>query len=152
MECIMLEIKDYIRNRVDDQITWYDKKSLDAQKNYKRIQIAEIISAAAIPVLVPYVASCGFISFLVAALGALIAVLEGLCRLHKFHENWIQYRTTAELLKYHKYLYQTNSAPYNTQEETTENLFVRNIEAIISSENNTWKALNTNTKQEADKA
>lgn len=23
----MLEIKDYIRDRVDDQITWYDKKS-----------------------------------------------------------------------------------------------------------------------------
>lgn len=22
----MLEIKDYIRDRVDDQITWYDKK------------------------------------------------------------------------------------------------------------------------------
>lgn len=28
----MLEIKDYIRDRVDDQITWYDKKSQTAQK------------------------------------------------------------------------------------------------------------------------
>ena len=146
----MLEINTYIHDRVDDQINWYDKKSQDAQKRYKQIQVTEIISAAAIPVLVPYVASCGFISFLVAFLGALVAVLEALCRLYKFHENWIQYRTTAELLKYHKYLYQTKSAPYNEQDETVENVFVRNIEAIISSENNTWKALNTNAKQEAD--
>ena len=39
----MLEIKDYIRDRVDDQITWYDKKSQTAQKHYKRIQIIEIM-------------------------------------------------------------------------------------------------------------
>lgn len=30
----MLEIKDYIRDRVDDQITWYDKKSQTAQKHW----------------------------------------------------------------------------------------------------------------------
>lgn len=148
----MLEIKDYIRDRVDDQIDWYDKKSKKAQNWYKGIQIVEIISAAAIPIIVPYVSTGNWASLVTAILGALIAVLESFCRLYKFHENWIQYRTTAELLKYHKYLYQTNSAPYNNQEETTENLFVRNIEAIISSENNTWKALNTNTKQEADKS
>lgn len=35
------------------------------------------------------------------------------------------------------------------RDRTVENVFVRNIEAIISSENNTWKALNTNAKQEA---
>lgn len=146
----MLEINDYIRTRVDDQINWYDKKSKKAQNWYKGIQIVEIISAAAIPIIVPYVASGNPASLAVAILGALIAVLESFCRLYKFHENWIQYRTTAELLKYHKYLYQTKSAPYNDQAETVENVFVRNIEAIISSENNTWKALNTNMKQEAD--
>lgn len=146
----MLEIKDYIRTRVDDQINWYDKKSKKAQRWYKIIQIIEIISAAAIPILVPYVETGNWASLTVAILGGLIAVLEAFCRLCKFHENWIQYRTTAELLKYHKYLYQTKSAPYNDQAETVENVFVRTIEAIISSENNTWKALNTNTKREAD--
>lgn len=145
----MLEIKDYIRDRVDDQITWYDKKSQTAQKHYKRIQIIEIIASATIPIIVPYAQSGNAISILVAILGALIAILEVVCRLYKYHENWIQYRTTAELLKYHKNLFLTQSAPYNNQEETVENVFVRNIEAIISSENNTWKALNTNAKQEA---
>ena len=49
----MLEIKDYIRDRVDDQITWYDKKSQTAQKHYKRIQIIEIIASATIPIIIP---------------------------------------------------------------------------------------------------
>lgn len=145
-----MQIEDYIKNRVDDQIEWYDKKSGKAQNWYKLIQIIEIISAATIPVLVPYILPGNMPSLLVAALGALITVLETLCRLFKFHENWIQYRTTAELLKYHKFLFQTQSAPYNTKEESVENVFVRNIESIISSENNTWKALQTNSKQDAD--
>ena len=144
-------IEYYIKNRVDDQIEWYDKKSQTAQKWYKFIQIVEIVSAATIPILVPYVVPGNIPSLFVAVLGALITVLETLCRLYKFHENWIQYRTTAELLKYHKYLFQTQSAPYNIEEESIENVFVRNIESIISSENNTWKALQTNAKQDADK-
>lgn len=144
-------IEYYIKDRVDDQIEWYDKKSQAAQKWYKRIQIIEIISAAIIPILVPYAVRGNILSVCVAVLGALISILETVCRLYKFHENWIQYRTTAELLKYHKYLFQTHSAPYNTEEESVENVFVRNIESIISSENNTWKSLQTNAKQDADK-
>lgn len=145
-----MQIENYIENRVEEQIEWYDKKSQVAQKWYKRIQIIEIIFAAIIPILVPYAVRGNIFSVCVATLGALIAILETVCRLYKFHENWIQYRTTAELLKYHKYLFLTHSAPYNIEEESIENVFVRNIESIISSENNTWKALQTNTKQTAD--
>ena len=145
-----MDMENYIKNRVDDQIEWYDKKSQTSQKLYKRTQIIEIILAASIPILVPYVQSCKCISILVALSGSIISILEAITRLYKFHENWIQYRTTSELLKYHKYLYLTKSAPYNEADETIENVFVRNIESIISSENNTWKAINTNAKQDGD--
>ena len=47
------------------------------------------------------------------------------------------------MLRYQKHLYLTGSAPYNNQNETIDNIFVRNIESIISSENNQWKNLNT---------
>ena len=75
--------------------------------------------------------------------GAIITIVESITRLYKFHENWIEYRTTCELLIYQKHLYLTGSAPYNTEPESVENIFVRNIENIISSENNKWKAVNT---------
>ena len=75
-------------------------------------------------------------------MGAVIAIIESITKLFKWHENWIEYRTTCELLRYQKYLYLTKSAPYNTEPETIDNIFVRNIENIISSENNKWKNIN----------
>ena len=50
------------------------------------------------------------------------------------------------MLKYQKYLFLTSSAPYNDQDETIENIFIRNIENIISSENNQWKNINATKK------
>ena len=42
---------DPIMDRLEDQITWYDRKSMSCQRIFKRIKIAEIIAAALIPFL-----------------------------------------------------------------------------------------------------
>ena len=51
---VNISIEEYISTRVDDQIEWYDKKSMKAQKLYKRSQFAEIIISALIPVLTSF--------------------------------------------------------------------------------------------------
>ncbi len=35
--------------RLEDQLSWYDTKSMENQKWYKRLKIAEIVAAAIIP-------------------------------------------------------------------------------------------------------
>ena len=141
----ILDINQYIEERLNNQIQWYSQKSQHAQKMYKIFQVTEIIIAAAIPLLSGYATDCITIAIIVGILGAIIAIIETISKLFKWHENWIEYRTTCELLKYHKYLYLTQSSPY------IDNLFVKNIEDIISSENNQWKinasieATNNNT-------
>lgn len=140
-----MDIEQYMNTRVDDQIAWYDKKSIYCQKMYKRMQIAEIVLAALIPLLSAYSENCA-IAIVVGLFGSAIAITESISKLNKYHENWIEYRTTCELLRYQKYLYETHSSPYNQEEETIENLFVRNIENIISSENNKWKLTNLEEK------
>ena len=135
-----MNIEEYMTTRVNDQIEWYSKKSGDAQKKYKHLQTIEIIFAAAIPLLSGYTTKCNIIAVIVGILGAVIAIIESVSKLNNYHETWIQYRTTCELLKYHRYLYLTKSHPYNDSEETIDNIFVRNIENIISSENDQWKA------------
>ena len=137
-------IDEYLENRVQKQIDWYDKKSIDCQRKYKNFQIIEIIIAAFIPLLSGYTTNNSIIALIIGICGAVIAIIESITKLNKYHENWVQYRTTCELLRYQKQLFITKSAPYNTAEETIENVFVRNIETIISSENNKWKTVNTN--------
>ena len=136
-----MDINEYISNRLEDQINWYDKKSVSCQKKYKNAQVAEIILAALIPLLSAYAKDYTCIAFIVGLLGAVIAILQSITKLFKWHENWIEYRTTCELLRYQKYLFITKSAPYNSEPEDINNLFVRNIENIISSENNKWKSI-----------
>lgn len=136
------DINEYMEDRVEAQIKWYDEKSQKAQKYYKIYQIIEILLAASIPILSGYANSSVAIAVIVGIAGALIAIIESITKLYRFHENWIQYRSTCELLRYQKYLFVTRSAPYNPDTETIENIFVRNIENIISAENNQWKNLN----------
>ena len=135
-----LNIHEYIDQRLDAQIKWYSEKSSHAQKMYKRSQIIEIVLASSIPLLSGYTSNRIYISIIIGVFGAIIAIIESLSKLYKWHENWIQYRTTSELLKYHKHLYLTQSPPYTTGDATIENIFIKNIEDIISSENNQWKA------------
>lgn len=138
-----MDMEEYLKERVDNQIEWYDKKSLNAQKWYKISQVAEILIAASIPVLISF-AYKKWILVVIAVCGASISVIESLSRLYKLHENWIEYRVTSELLKYHKHLYLTRSGTYNDGEETIDSIFIANIENIISSENNKWKSINAN--------
>ncbi len=141
-------IDSYIKNRLDDQINWYDKKAQQAQRIYKWLQVTEFVIAAAIPLLTNYTVNCPAVAFVVGLLGAAITVIEGTEHLGRYHENWIEYRSACETLKHEKNLYLMNAYPYGT-DETKEQLFVHNIEDLLSSEGNKWKA--SNAKAVSDK-
>lgn len=49
-----MDADEYLKARVDDQITWYDKKSQWNQKWFKKLQSAVIGTSALIPLLVGY--------------------------------------------------------------------------------------------------
>ena len=46
--------EEYIKERLDNQIDWYDKKSVKSQKWFKRLQLIVIVSSATIPFLSGY--------------------------------------------------------------------------------------------------
>jgi hypothetical protein len=127
-----------MNTRLEKQIKWYDSKANTAHKRYKCLQTIEIITATLIPLLSGYTTHI-FFAVLVGILGSVIAIIGSIIKLNKYQEIWIEYRSTCEKLKYQKYLYITNCAPYNDADETKENLFVRTIEGIITSENYHWK-------------
>lgn len=144
-----MNVDEYIAKRVDSQIKWFSEKSQKNQRIYKLTQFAEIICATAIPLLSGY-SSTSSIALTVGILGAVIAIIESTSKLCKFHENWIQYRTTAELLKHEKYLYQTCSGPYASEPDSIPKQFINNIENILVSENHSWVKTNTNEKHKPE--
>jgi len=119
--------KDYLENRLDNQIEWYSSKSSKYKCYFLIMRTTEIIIAAIIPVLFyyPTVKSC------IPLLSVIIVVLVVLMSLFKIHENWILYRTISESLKHEKYLYLTKTEPYRGSENFS--ILVNNVEQIVSS-------------------
>ena len=132
--------EDYLRERVADQINWYSQRRQWNQNWFKWLRIVEILFATSIPFLVSYIGTeTGILKLTVGAMGIAVAVISGLVTLYKFQENWIEYRTTAETLKHEKYLYLTQSAPYDSDDSFR--LLVERIESSISKENTNWAQL-----------
>lgn len=127
---------EYITERVDDQIGWYDKKSQRAQRWFKRLRGLEIISAGAIPLFAGFGNGSAWSMIVVGVLGAVVVIIASLLSLNQFQENWIEYRTTSESLKHEKYLFLTGAEPYNDGDSF--GLFVQRIESLISKENSAW--------------
>lgn len=127
---------EYISNRVNDQIDWYDRKSQKAQAWFKRLRTCEIVSAAAIPLIAGFATEPFPVTLVVGLLGALIAILSSIISLNQLQENWTEYRTTCESLKHEKFLFLTKAEPYH--EEKSFRLFVNRVESLISKENSAW--------------
>jgi hypothetical protein len=123
--------------RLEDQITWYDRKSSYHQRAYKWLKAVEIVAAA----LVPLSSGLRVPAALTGSLGVLIAVLEGLLQLNQYHQNSITYRSTCESLKHEKYLYLGRAGPYTGQDGAQAHArLAERIESLVSQEHAKWEA------------
>lgn len=134
--------------RLEDQIAWYDRKSLTNQRTYKRIKIVEILAAAAIPFLAAFKFS--FMPFITGGLGVIITVLEGMLHLNQYHDLWIAYRSTCEALRHEKYTYLGKASPYNNVPDPHA-LLAERIESLVSQEHAKWASVQQEPGKEKGK-
>jgi hypothetical protein len=127
---------EYLEQRLDDQINWYDKKSSANQAAYKRLRLIEIIAAASIPLLAGYTQKSEYVGMAIGVIGLIVAVLAGIVSLYRFQENWNEYRAAAESLKQEKYLYLARAEPFNGDQPFE--LLVQRVEALLKSETAGW--------------
>ena len=129
---------DPIMERLEDQISWYDRKSLTNQRHFKRIKMVEIAAAAIIPFLSAL--SLPRMMWLTGGLGVLITVLEGMLHLNQYQQNWITYRSTCESLKHEKYVYLGKASPYASAVDPYA-LLAERIESLVSQEHAKWASV-----------
>jgi len=124
---------DIVIDRLEDQIAWYDRKSWHNERMFKRLRIGTIVISVSIPL------SAAFVKYTVitGALGALIALFEGLQQLNQYHQNWITYRSTAEALKHEKYLFMGLAGAYASA-SNARSLLAERIESLVSQEHAKW--------------
>ena len=129
---------DPIMERLEDQIGWYDRKSMTNQRYFKRMKIVEIAAAATIPFLSAF--TFPRIMWVTGALGVLITILEGMLHLNQYQQNWIAYRSTCESLKHEKYVYLGKASPYAGATDPHA-LLAERIESLVSQEHAKWASV-----------
>ena len=97
--------------RLEDQIGWYDRKSISAQSTHKWLRWIQIVVAALVPVAALVFPHDAIVAGL---LGAVIVVLSGFQEIGAYQRNWIKYRSTCEALRHEKYLYAGRAGPYDS--------------------------------------
>ncbi len=123
---------------ISEQSDWYGERASRNLSRYKLLKGAQIVFAAAIPV-VSVAAAANAQRWASAILGALIGIIEGMIQLGQYQQNWLLYRATRESLKREEFLHSAKAGPYAGAADP-DILFIDRSDAIVSGENAKWLA------------
>jgi len=126
---------DVTMARLEDQINWYDKKSINNQGWHLRLKLATFTSAA----IIPFLAAVGAPAVVGGGLGVLVVIFEGLQQMFQFQQNWITYRATCEQLKHEKFLFLAVAGAY-ADAPYPQRMLAERVENLVSTETAKWVA------------
>lgn len=134
-----MDTNEYIKCRLNSQISWYSKKATTHKWIYHTIAA----SIGVIGVSITVVVAADGEGLSIAILGGVISALTVIQALTKSHEKWLGYRSACEDLKREKYYFKTASGHYsNLKGEDILSALVDRSESIIASEHQEWRSSN----------
>jgi hypothetical protein len=150
-------VTDYMQERVDGQIAYFNRKSSNSQSQYKKINRIEFYLASSIPVLVSLSTmeiakkavfghiqdaevNLDLIFQIIAAIaGIVMAILNKLMDLENYLDLWKTNRANCEAIEHERYMFLTRTGDYDAPEPTAFAKFVDKIESIINNDVQKWK-------------
>jgi hypothetical protein len=136
---------EYKKDRVCDQIDWYNRNSSKNRKIFQTLRAIQISAGALIPFLSGLlVAFKGYEmvgTTIVGALGVIVTIATGIAGFGRYRENWIEYRKMSENLQREKFLFETEAGRYTPKNKNRFDLFVQSIESLLASENANWSQI-----------
>ena len=125
--------ENFIKNRYEPRVDWYDKKSIRNKRLLYLFQIPVLIFAAITPIL----AALGYITITIIT-SAIVAAGLGVLKFCKFESLWHTYRSTWEVLKREKVHHDMRTDIYS-KADNIDKLFVERIENILQGEHAKWE-------------
>jgi len=129
-------VKDYIQERLNDQLSFYDNKSKTMKSRYLNMRAITVTAVALVPVLVNL--AFPYVNLVTTVLSITVVLLISLESVFHFREQWVNYRSTSEYLRKEYFLFSTKEGVYHqfdNDEQKAFRFFVEKIEAAIESEN-----------------
>ena len=142
-----VEFDDYMKSRVDDQLSYFDSSSIKNQKAYRRLKLVAIAcnilttTTIALAFTVPeaYKVAMGILALVLST------VVLGTYQLEEFQNygaKWEKFRLVAEQLKSEKYMFLNRAGVYSSaDEEANRREFVERVEGTIRGTDITYFSL-----------
>lgn len=124
--------------RLHHSIRWYHLASLQATRWYTTLKVVQIVAAAAVPVLVATSGESFAFKSLIAALGGLVVILEGVQQLKRYSWNAVKRAQVREALKRQHFLYEAHVEPYDVDPEDRLKVLAERVERIIGRDVAEW--------------
>ena len=139
------KFEEYLKERYQDQIEWYSKKSSENKRYYQWFQWIIIVISTSLPGLILIIPAKW--EFITVLFSAVLAITTSALKIFKFQENWLNYRMIAEALEREQHYYNAGAIEYTTAKDKKQ-LFVERVEALISRENSLWMVLHKKKEDE----
>lgn len=138
-----VKMQEYIKNRVEDQMFWYEAQALRAKRRSLNLQVIQLICLFMIPVFLlgsEYFGITNYTSSLVASgLAIYTALTTMVSNVLKLDTKWEQYRFVSEQLKRELMAYRMDVGEYHDlPQEIKEKAFIEKVEQIAGSELSRW--------------
>lgn len=129
-----LSPKQYIEERLNQALIWYDKNSGKNKNAYLRMRAATVIGGAIVPVLVNI--EIPYVNILTTIISLIVVLFVSLESVYHFREQWTNYRSTEQFLRKEYFVFTAGEGPYaQADEDEGFRLFVERVEKVIESEN-----------------
>jgi hypothetical protein len=147
------EPTNYKETRLMEQIQWHSGKARQNKIRFRQFQIITLVASAIIPIInVVPIGGDVQTRIVSSIIGGIIVVVTGVTQLEKYQENWILYRTSAELLKKEKYFFENNVGEYSNLNDLEKNkLLVQRVESIVSAETSKYFTIHQPEKRDTEK-
>lgn len=146
-------VEDYIDKRYKKQLDWYEKHAVQSRVTYYTLQILIVLASTLVPLINVFPSNdnnTNAIKIISSILGSFIVIFTGILQITKSNENWISYRSTAELMKSEYQRFKMGVGDYSEEKisdkENRSLLFIERMETIIAEEGR--KFINTHEKSE----
>ena len=142
--------EDYIAERVNDAIAWYDKNANKYKRYYLQMRATTVIGGALVPVLVNL--DFDYIDVVTTILSLIVVLLVSLESVYHFREQWTNYRSTEQSLRREYFLFTSKGGTYANQDNAAAYThFVDRVEEIIGVESSsTLKILSSLAEAKAE--
>ena len=134
--------EEYIKNRVDNQISYFGSAASKNKKGFYVLSICKIALSLGLCMGAAIFGKGSGESIVVATMSAMITMAESIMLLFKSNEKWVIYREASEKLKKEKFLFSTMTGPYYLSDDKEAfNCFAQKVEAILDETNVQWTGI-----------